>query len=94
MDIPLTSMEQLLPFPTAQELIAKNHKPLESVSPSMTVLEALQLMAEKSIGFLAVIENGKLAGVRSERESDEEIQERRSELGCAGTIPATCRKVI
>ena len=26
MDIPLTSMEQLLPFPTAQELVAKNQQ--------------------------------------------------------------------
>jgi len=68
MDIPLTSMEQLMPFPTAQELIAKNRKPLESVAPSMTVLAALQMMAEKNIRFLAVIENGKLAGVLSERD--------------------------
>jgi CBS domain-containing protein len=68
MQIPLTSMEQLLPFPTAQELLAKNRKPLESVPPGMTVLAALQMMAEKNIRFLAVIENGKLAGVLSERD--------------------------
>jgi CBS domain-containing protein len=68
MDIPLTSMEQLMPFPTAQELVAKDKKPLESVPPGMTVLAALQMMAEKNIRFLAVIENGKLAGVLSERD--------------------------
>jgi CBS domain-containing protein len=68
MDIPLTSMEQLMPFPTAQELVAKDKKPLESVAPGMTVLAALQMMAEKNIRFLAVIENGKLAGVLSERD--------------------------
>jgi hypothetical protein len=31
-EIPLTSMEQLLPFPTAAELIAKKHEPLVSVA--------------------------------------------------------------
>jgi CBS domain-containing protein len=74
MDIPLTSMEQLLPFPTAQELVAKKREPIVSVPPSMMVLEALQLMAEKNIRFLPIIENGALAGVLSERESDVEIQ--------------------
>jgi CBS domain-containing protein len=68
MDIPITSMEQLLPFPTAQELVAKNNKPVESVSPSMTILVALQRMAEKHIGFLVIIENGALVGVLSEGE--------------------------
>jgi len=50
MDIPLTSMEQLLPFPTAQELVAKKREPIVSVPPSMTVLKALQLMAKKISG--------------------------------------------
>ena len=68
MEIPLTSMEQLMPFPTAQELIEKHRKPMDSVPPGMTVLAALQMMAEKNIRFLAVIENGKLAGVLSERD--------------------------
>ena len=68
MRIPLTSMEQLEPFATAQELIAKDRKPLESVPPAMTVLAALQMMAERNIRFLAVVENGKLAGVLSERD--------------------------
>ncbi len=68
MQIPLTSMEQLEPFATAQELLEKNRKPPESAPPSMTVFSALQLMAEKNIRFLAIIENGKLAGVLSERD--------------------------
>jgi len=68
MEIPLTSMEQLMPFPTAQELIEKDRRPRESVSPGTTVLAALQMMAEKNIRFLAVIENGRLAGVISERD--------------------------
>jgi CBS domain-containing protein len=68
MDIPITSMEQLLPFPTAQELVAKKREAVVSIPPSMTVFEALQLMAEKNIRFLLVIENGALVGVLSERD--------------------------
>ena len=68
MKIPLTSMEQLLPFPTAQELVSKKHAPTVSVPPSATVQAALQLMADKHFGFLPVIDGGRLAGVLSERD--------------------------
>ena len=68
MQIPLTSMEQLMPFPTAEELIAKQHEPLGSISPEVTVFAAMQLIAEKNLRFLLVIEKGELAGVVSERE--------------------------
>ena len=68
MHVPLTSMEQLLPFPTAEDLLAKKHEALVSVPPHATVLAALQRMAEKHIGFLPVVENGTLAGVLSERD--------------------------
>ena len=76
MQIPLTSMEQLLPFPTAEELIAKHRGAIGSpkrghilsVAPRATVLAALQCMAENHIGFLPVVENGALAGVLSERD--------------------------
>ena len=68
MQIPLTSMEQLLPFPTVQELIKKKHEPLVSASPGAMVQAALQLMADKHIGFLAVIDGGRLVGVLSERD--------------------------
>ena len=66
--IPLTSMEQLLPFPTAGQMIVKKREPLVSVAPGTTVLAALKLMAEKHIGFLVVTDNGRLSGVLSERD--------------------------
>jgi CBS domain-containing protein len=66
--IRLTSVEQLLPFPTAQELIAKKKEPVVSVPPGATVLAALERMAEKHLGFLLVIDNGALVGVLSERD--------------------------
>lgn len=39
-----------------------------SISPEATVYEALQLMADKNIGALVVLEGGKLAGIISERD--------------------------
>jgi len=68
MQIPLTSMEQLMPFPTANDVIMKKREPLMSVPPGTTVFEALKLMAEKDVRFLPVIENGVLLGVISERD--------------------------
>jgi CBS domain-containing protein len=62
-------MEQLMPFPTAAELLAaKSLKGVISVAPGATVLAAMQLMTDKRIGFLAVIADGALAGVVSERD--------------------------
>lgn len=68
MQIPSISMEQLQPFPTALELLARNKTSLESVPPGTTVLAALQMMTEKDIRYLPVVENGKLLGVLSERD--------------------------
>src|SRR4051794_33240622 len=68
MQIPFTSMEQLLPFPTVQDLIGKKTEPVLSVTPDSTVLAALEQMASKHIGFLPVIDGGRLAGVISERD--------------------------
>jgi CBS domain-containing protein len=39
-----------------------------SIGPDATVFEALELMAEKRIGAVLVIENGRLIGILSERD--------------------------
>jgi len=41
---------------------------LWSVSPDSTVFEAIKLMAEKNIGALPVLEDGRLAGIMTERD--------------------------
>jgi CBS domain-containing protein len=41
---------------------------VHAVSPRASVLDAIKLMAEKSIGALAVLEDGRLAGMLSERD--------------------------
>jgi CBS domain-containing protein len=70
----LTSVEQLMPFPTAAELIAaKSLKGVISVVPDTTILAAMQVMADKHIGFLPVIANGVMAGVVSERDCARQV---------------------
>ncbi len=39
-----------------------------SVEPSVMVLEAIELMCEKNIGGLLIVEKGKLAGIFTERD--------------------------
>lgn len=52
----------------AEILRAKPHAAVYSVSPTTTVLDAIKLMAEKGIGALVVLDNGRLAGIVSERD--------------------------
>jgi CBS domain-containing protein len=43
------------------------------ISPEATVFDAIKLMAEKNIGALPVISNGRLAGIFSERDYTRKI---------------------
>ena len=47
---------------------AGNSAALWSVSPDDTVFDAIKVLAEKGVGALIVMENGKLAGILSERD--------------------------
>jgi CBS domain-containing protein len=64
----LRTLEQLMPFATAGELIARNRRKLVTTTPSATARAALSEMEKKDIGFMPVLEGGKLVGVVSERD--------------------------
>ncbi len=51
-----------------KDLLDQKGYDVYSVSPQTTVFEALQLMAEKEIGALVVLEEGKMVGILSERD--------------------------
>jgi CBS domain-containing protein len=53
---------------TIRLILKQKGKDIWSVSPKMTVFEALQIMAEKDIGALPVLDGKKLVGVFSERD--------------------------
>jgi CBS domain-containing protein len=50
------------------ELLKNRNSTVFQVSPSVTVFEALRLLADYGVGALTVMENGKLAGIVSERD--------------------------
>ena len=51
-----------------KKLLDKKGHDVYSVSPDTNVYDALKLMAEKEIGALVVLEEGKLVGIMSERD--------------------------
>lgn len=53
---------------TIRELLGSKDTQIWSVGPHATVYEAIEVMAEKGVGALVVIENDKLVGVISERD--------------------------
>jgi len=64
----LRTLEQLMPFATAGELIARNRRRVVTTAPSATARAALSEMEGEDIGFLPVMEGKKLVGVVSERD--------------------------
>jgi CBS domain-containing protein len=53
---------------TVQQLLESKRYSVVSVEPSTTVLDALQVMADKEIGAVIVIDDGHLVGIFSERD--------------------------
>lgn len=52
---------------TIRQLLRGKHD-VYSIAPEATVLEALQLMADKNVGALLVLKEGRLTGIFSERD--------------------------
>ena len=51
-----------------KKLLDQKGHDVYSISPDATVYDALKLMAEKEIGALVVLEDGKMVGILSERD--------------------------
>ena len=56
------------PNATISEILAYKGSNVWSVPPSVTVFEAIELMAAKNVGALLVTENDRLVGIISERD--------------------------
>ncbi len=53
---------------TIRQILSKQGNQIYSVSPETTVYDTLKLMADKNIGAVLVLEEGKLVGIMSERD--------------------------
>jgi signal-transduction protein with cAMP-binding, CBS, and nucleotidyltransferase domain len=68
MDRPIRRPEEILAYRPLQQVLASKPRALWSVGPSDKVQTALQMMADKDIGFLVVLDQGAMVGVLSERD--------------------------
>ncbi|MEP6840060.1 MAG: CBS domain-containing protein [Bradyrhizobium sp.] len=68
MDHPLRRPEQILAYRPLKQILAAKPKALWTVGPKDNALSAMQLMADKNIGFVVVMEGRVIAGVLSERD--------------------------
>jgi len=68
MEQSLKTPEQLLVFKPLKQVLAAKTPGAHAVAPNTPVFAALQLMADKGIGFLIVLDGEKLVGVLSERD--------------------------
>jgi CBS domain-containing protein len=53
---------------TIKQILQKKGNDVWSIGPQVTAFEALEIMAEKNIGALLVVDEGKLVGIFSERD--------------------------
>lgn len=53
---------------TVREMLLKKGNKIHSISPNQKIFEALQLMAEKDVGALLVLDGENLVGIISERD--------------------------
>src|ERR1700756_3096249 len=55
-------------YDTVREILQRKSGEVWSVGPETTVYRAIEIMAEKRIGALLVVDDGKLVGILSERD--------------------------
>ena len=64
----LKALEELLPYRTIKQILAGRPGGVLAVGPEDTALSSLKSMAEKHVGFMVVLDGGRLVGVLSERD--------------------------
>ena len=68
MKSPIRRPEQILAFRSIAEMLGPDSRRIWSVAPSDSVQKAVQLMTEKDIGLVVVLDRDALVGVLSERD--------------------------
>ncbi len=76
---------------TIRQLLKSKGQDVWSVAPDASVFEAIGIMADKGIGALVVLEDGKLVGIISERDYARKVvlKERESKKTPVGDIMTT-----
>jgi CBS domain-containing protein len=66
-------IKKLTGMNNVSSLLARKNRPVISVSPHTSVVDALTLMAEKNIGCVAVLEGNKYLGIFTERDYSRKV---------------------
>ena len=53
---------------TIKQILAEKKKPIVTVGPDDTVMQAMELMRERDIGAVMVVSGSKLVGIFTERD--------------------------
>jgi CBS domain-containing protein len=68
MDQPIRRPEEILAYRSLRQILASKPRNLWSVGPADTTLSALQIMSDKNIGCVVVMDRNVLVGIVSERD--------------------------
>ncbi len=76
---------------TAAEILREKGSQVWSIAPDVAIIEALRTMAEKSVGALLVMDDGKLVGIVTERDYARKValEERSSRQSLVREIMST-----
>ena len=58
----------MIPAGTIQEILSHKGAAVWTIAPDATVFEAIQMMSDKNVGALLVLDKGQLVGIISERD--------------------------
>src|SRR6186997_492033 len=68
MDRPIRRPEEILAFRSLRQMLGSKQLALWTITPAQSVQKAIEIMADKDIGCLLVTEEGRMAGIVSERD--------------------------
>jgi predicted transcriptional regulator len=94
MDHPMRRPEEILAYRSLQQVLASKPLVLWTVGPADSVLTALQIMTDKNIGFLVVLEQGAMVGVLSERDCARRVVLAKKSLEATPVTDIMVRQVV
>jgi signal-transduction protein with cAMP-binding, CBS, and nucleotidyltransferase domain len=94
MTSPLRRPEEILAYRSLREILAAKPRALWAVGPADSVLRALEIMAEKDIGFLVVLEQGAMVGVLSERDCARRVALAQKSPAATPVVDVMVRNVV
>ena len=94
MERPIRRPEEILAYRPLRQVLASKPKDLWTVGPGDSVMAALRIMAEKDIGLVVVMEQGKMIGVLSERDCARRVASTAQSLDAVTVADVMVRNVV